>query len=188
MSTEKHGFIDADAHILEPDDIWEKYLDPEFRDQMPRTRCWYEGEQMGFGFEIDVGGYNMPIGVPHMLTVLPGLPGAYAEYARQGFPPRVYKTAMERVGMEYMVAYPTIGLYVTSAPTLKAATAAAYRRAYNRWLHDFCVEAGNRLLGAGSLDLRDPRRSRARSDALRQGVRLQGPAYQSRAGRRPPSV
>jgi predicted TIM-barrel fold metal-dependent hydrolase len=156
MSTEKHGFIDADAHILEPDDIWEKYLDPEFRDQMPRTRCWYEGEQMGFGFEIDVGGYNMPIGVPHMLTVLPGLPGAYAEYARQGFPPRVYKTAMERVGMEYMVAYPTIGLYVTSAPTLKAATAAAYRRAYNRWLHDFCVEAGKRLLGAGSLDLRDP--------------------------------
>lgn len=155
--SKQHGFIDADSHILEPDDIWERYLDPEFRDEMPKTRCWYEGEQsMGFGFTIDVGGYNMPIGVPHGLTVLPGLAGAYAEYAREGFPPRVYKTAMERVGMEYMVAYPTIGLYVTSAPTLKAATAAAYRRAYNRWLHDFCTEAGDRLLGAGSLDLRDP--------------------------------
>ena len=73
--SKQHGFIDADSHILEPDDIWERYLDPEFRDEMPKTRCWYEGEQsMGFGFTIDVGGYNMPIGVPHMLTVLPGLP------------------------------------------------------------------------------------------------------------------
>jgi len=155
MSTEQHGFIDADSHILEPDDIWEKYLDPEFRDEMPRTRCWYEGEQMGFGFEIDSGGYNMPIGLPHMLTVLPGVPAAYAEYARLGFPPHVYRTAMERIGMEYMVAYPTVGLYVTAAPNLKPATAAAYRRAYNRWLHDFCTEAVPRLLGAGPLDLRD---------------------------------
>ena len=148
--SKQHGFIDADSHILEPDDIWERYLDPEFRDEMPKTRCWYEGEQsMGFGFTIDVGGYNMPIGVPHGLTVLPGLAGAYDEYARQGFPPRVYKNAMERVGIEYMVAYPTIGLYSYAAPTLKGATAAAYRRAYNRWLHDFCTEAGQRLVGAG---------------------------------------
>ncbi len=165
MDTEQHGFIDSDAHILEPDDIWEKYLDPEFRGEMPRTRCWYEGEQMGFGFEIEVGGYDMPIGVPHMLTVLPGLPAAYAEYARQGFPPHIYRAAMERVGMEYMVAYPTVGLYVTAAPTLKAATAAAYRRAYNRWLNDFCKDAGPRLLGAGSLDLRDP------EEAAREAVR-----------------
>jgi uncharacterized protein len=153
---QQHGFIDSDAHILEPIDIWEKYLDPEFRDEMPRTHCEYSGEPLGFSFEIDVGGYNMPIGVPHQPTILPGLGGAYAEYAREGFPPHVYRTAMERVGMEYIVVYPSIGLYVTAAPTLKPATAAAYRRAYNRWLHDFCTEAGKRVLGAGSLDLRDP--------------------------------
>jgi predicted TIM-barrel fold metal-dependent hydrolase len=34
--------------------------------------------------------------------------------------------------------------------------AAAYRRAYNDWLHDFCSEGDRRLIGAGAIDLRDP--------------------------------
>ena len=95
------------------------------------------------------GGVGKPI-------IMPGLGEAYDEYARQGFPPRSYVDAMERVGIEYMVVYPTAGLYSCAAPTLSGATAAAYRRAYNNWLYDFCTEAGQRLVGAGSLDLRDP--------------------------------
>ncbi len=35
------------------------------------------------------------------------------------------------------------------------AVAAAYRRAYNNWLFDFCREAGPRVVGTGSIDLRD---------------------------------
>ena len=38
---------------------------------------------------------------------------------------------------------------------MAAGTAAAYRRAYNNWLHDFCVQAGGRVFGAASVDLRD---------------------------------
>ncbi len=32
------GAIDADGHVLEPPDIWEKYIDPEFRDRAIRVR------------------------------------------------------------------------------------------------------------------------------------------------------
>ena len=35
-------------------------------------------------------------------------------------------------------------------------TAMAIRRAYNRWLGDFCVEVGHGACGAASIDLRDP--------------------------------
>ena len=28
--------IDADGHILEPLDLWDKYIDPEFRERRPR--------------------------------------------------------------------------------------------------------------------------------------------------------
>jgi predicted TIM-barrel fold metal-dependent hydrolase len=62
---------------------------------------------------------------------------------------------MERTGIDYMVVYPTAGLLTTAVPNLAADTAAAYRRAYNNWLHDFCCDAGGRVFGAASVDLRD---------------------------------
>ena len=30
-----YNVIDADGHILEPLDLWEKYMDPKFRDRAP---------------------------------------------------------------------------------------------------------------------------------------------------------
>ncbi len=42
MSTHRQfpytGAIDADGHILEPPDIWEKYIDPHYRDRAIRLR------------------------------------------------------------------------------------------------------------------------------------------------------
>jgi predicted TIM-barrel fold metal-dependent hydrolase len=67
----------------------------------------------------------------------------------------MYKLAMERTGIDYMVVYPSAGLLTTAVPELAADTAAAYRRAYNNWLHDFCSAAGGRVFGAASVDLRD---------------------------------
>ena len=31
-----YNVIDADGHILEPLDLWAKYMDPRFRDRAPR--------------------------------------------------------------------------------------------------------------------------------------------------------
>ena len=34
----KHGFriIDAEMHVMEPVDLWERYIDPEFKARAPR--------------------------------------------------------------------------------------------------------------------------------------------------------
>jgi uncharacterized protein len=157
-------FIDADSHILEPNNIWERYLEPEFRSEMPRIYTGYYEEtakgkktDLAFYNDVSVGGVDMPLeGVFGSPIIMPGLGEAYDDYARQGFPPRCYVDAMERIGIDYMVVYPTAGLYSCAVPTLSGAAAAGIRRAYNNWLHDFCSEAGERLVGAGSLDLRDP--------------------------------
>ena len=63
---------------------------------------------------------------------------------------------MDRTGIDYMVLYPTTSLYTTHAGSLHADVAAVYRRAYNNWLHDFCSDGDQRLVGAGAVDLRDP--------------------------------
>ena len=31
-----YNVVDADGHILEPFDLWERYMDPAFRDRAPR--------------------------------------------------------------------------------------------------------------------------------------------------------
>ncbi len=170
-----YKFFDADAHILEPDDLFEKYLEPKFRARMPRAWTGYKGEPPAWGIEVitptehcDGGACEMPFGrdndpvndpelaLAFKSVVLPGHDVAYSEIARQGFQPQAYAGALNRAGIDYMVVYPTAGLWYTHDPHLDAATAAAYRRAYNNWLHDFCSAAGPRALGAASIDLRDP--------------------------------
>ena len=37
--------IDADGHVLEPPDVWEKYIDPAFRDRAIRLRLNDEGKE-----------------------------------------------------------------------------------------------------------------------------------------------
>ena len=34
--TRAYNIVDADGHILEPLDLWDKYIDPEFRERRPR--------------------------------------------------------------------------------------------------------------------------------------------------------
>jgi uncharacterized protein len=170
-------FIDSDAHVVEPNDLFEKYLEPKFRQWIPEAWANYAGRPLGFGFKIVIETPNgtrqvMPFGNdpmneealarcggvafdPGARVALPGHDEAYAEFAREDFPPRLYPLAMDRAGIDYMVVYPTVGLLSTAAPELAPDAAAAIRRAYNDWLHDFCSETSGRVFGAASVDLRD---------------------------------
>jgi len=172
-----YRFIDSDAHVIEPADMFEKYLEAKFRSPMPIAQTDYRGEPLAFSFKLVIpsasgGEYVMPFGrdpldAPALARTggasfdagspiaLPGHDEAYAEFARHGFPPEMYKLAMERTGIDYMVVYPSAGLLTTAVPELAADTAAAYRRAYNNWLHDFCSATEGRVFGAASVDLRD---------------------------------
>ncbi len=151
-----HRYIDADSHVLEPADMWQKYLEPKYRRFAPAHAVGYRGNPPGFFLNIKIGGSVMPTFQMPEVVQMPGLEEAYGDYMRRGFGPDCYATALDRTGMDFMVLYPTIGLYATAVPGLSAEVAAAYRRAYNNWLYDFCKAAGPKFIGAGSVDLRDP--------------------------------
>src|SRR5687767_3124890 len=40
-----YNIIDADGHVLEPIDLWEKYMDPAFRDRAPRLFVDTDGKE-----------------------------------------------------------------------------------------------------------------------------------------------
>jgi predicted TIM-barrel fold metal-dependent hydrolase len=148
----KQGFriFDSDLHIMEPADLWPRYLDPEFRDRAPR------------GLSEVVRDIRMagPDGVHWgRVRTAGGGPGRahrrdedrYGPFEARGWSAESQLEAMDTEGIDVAVLYPSRGLYALTVPDLDPRLAAALARAYNDWLHDFCRIAPERLLGAGML-------------------------------------
>ena len=176
---ERFRFIDADAHVFEPEDIWDNYLEKKFQGQVTSWVNYKRASEdnraanlgdadsddpIAFGVRIEVNGEVMPSSAVARdrnefiaaREPLPGLGDAYEEWAKIGFPAGVYKGIMDNSGIDYMILYPTVGLWSAHGTKTDAELGAAIRRAYNSWLGDFCKDAGNRVFGAASIDLRDP--------------------------------
>ena len=158
----KHGFkiLDSDMHIMEPPDLWERYIDGKFKQQAPRGvtsdnvrdlrmvypdgRDWartttrQNNSARGQNF-----GRNQEI---------------YRAHAERGWTAEVQLEAMDIEGIDGAVLYPTRGLRALVVVDMNAGFAAALARAYNDWLYDFCRKDPDRLIGAGMIspyDMKD---------------------------------
>ncbi|HVN85172.1 MAG TPA: amidohydrolase family protein [Candidatus Binatia bacterium] len=143
--------IDADGHVLEPPDLWERYIDAEFRHQAPK----------GFGvMSMEVLGHRMPDVPGGLSDVAPdyttGPTARYGFAAKQGFNAPSQVEALDIEGIDIAVLYPSRGLYAASVDDIPPRLAGAICRAYNRWLAEFCQFAPARLFGAGMISLHDP--------------------------------
>ncbi len=154
----KHGYqiIDAEMHVMEPVDLWQRYIDPAFKARAPRRlneRRWdirtvVEGEVMA----------AMPGGDWPALTDAEekALFERYAEEIARNFDPPSQIKAMDKEGLDLAVLYPTSGMYVIAFDTMDPAFAAAACRAYNDWLYDYIQAADPaRLFGAAIVSPHD---------------------------------
>ena len=162
MSTQKIGpAVDADGHILEPADLWQKYIDPKYRDRAVRIDHDEKGwEVLMFdnkpaevvrGTLGALGGVGMnpdEFFIPGNKTYIEGCPpGSYDPKARL--------KVMDDEGIDIAMLYPTIGIFWEGwVQDPKLAT--AYSRAYNRWLVDFCSYDKKRLFPIAHISLLDP--------------------------------
>ncbi len=159
-----NGFriIDVDSHVMEPDDLWERFMDRRFEPWFPKSRRitpeWPYFAQLEVAGNSYKGGQRMdevkfvtPSDGGERLTVTE----AYAHWINNGFSARSYLDYMDMAGIDHMFVYPTIGLPIVAQPNLDARLAAAIRRAYNSWLSEFISEGDGRIHGVGALDLRE---------------------------------
>ena len=153
------GAIDADGHILEPPDVWQKHIDPKYRDR-------------AIGLATDANGWEIVMidGRPSRLLP-PGFAGTLGGMGdKQIFPgpERTYvrcapfgsmnaKERVERItneGMRAAILYPTLGI-LWESEVKDPELAGAYCRAYNRWIVDFCSDSGGRLVPIAHITLGD---------------------------------
>jgi len=150
----KNGFrvFDSDMHIMEPPDLWHRYIDSRFKERCPR------GLTEGVRDLRIVGPDGRPWGMPFIDREFrpPGHIYARTEeffrpYNERGWTSEVQLDAMEQEGIDMAVLYPSRGLHALSRSDIDTELAAAVARAYNNWLYDFCQADPDRLLGAGMI-------------------------------------
>lgn len=138
--------IDCDAHIMEPADLWQRYLEPQFRDRAIRIEDIDGVESLIIGEQVVLAGRLAGLGGAH----LPREQMATGNFRyADGCPEASYDPAariklMDEWGVDRAVLFPTIG--ILPFPTEDMALANAYCRAYNTWQAEFHQSAGNRVV------------------------------------------
>ena len=160
MSSEALVTADSDMHVIEPPDLWQRYIAPEFRHAAPVGMTELRRDlrvKVKSQILLKIGPVR-PLR-EHSGTGIgwrPDQDEAYASAEARGWDATAQLEAMDREGMDLAVLFPSRGLFVLAlestavagADGLEPEFAAAIARAYNDWLHDFCKASPERLYGA----------------------------------------
>jgi predicted TIM-barrel fold metal-dependent hydrolase len=133
----RDGFriIDCDRHVMEPADMWERYLDRPFRHYVG----WLVQATDTIGARINDATWR----------------GAFSYAIARGFDSQAYLDDLDREGIDVVVLFSTAGLGFCWYDDLDPEFSAALCRAYNNWLYDYCSIAPDRLFGMMLLPLQD---------------------------------
>ncbi len=153
--------VDADGHVLEPRDTWQKYIEPNLRDRAIRIEKDDEGVEVLLvddrphmalrGRLGALGGIGMDS--EDLMTV--GQRSYEDGCPRGGYDPSARLAVMDDEQIDMALLYPTIGI-AWEGIVRDPAIATAYSRAYNRWIVDFCSHDRRRLVPIAHICLKDP--------------------------------
>jgi predicted TIM-barrel fold metal-dependent hydrolase len=150
---------DSDLHVMEPADLWQRYIDPAWKHAAPVGLT-----ELRRDMRVKVKSHVMlRIGPVRPMREAPRViwntdQERLLERAEaRGWDSASQLEAMDAEGLDLAVLFPSRGLFVLGldspqmmgADGLEGELAAAIARAYNDWLADFCKPAPTRLLGAG---------------------------------------
>ena len=153
----RDGFkvLDSDMHVLEPPDLWQRYIDPEFKSQAPVGKTDKIADLQMVGPDGKVWGRTQEVYRDTYQrrgsTDFVKNEDRYRPFEEKGWTPEVQLDGMAQEGIDVAVLYPSRGLFALTVPDLEPRLAAAIARAYNNWLYDFCQKDPSRLLGAGMI-------------------------------------
>ena len=119
----KNGFkvLDSDMHILEPPDLWQRFIDSKFKDYAPSGTTDHVRDLRLVG--PDGRAWGRPVDPPPETIPPPGHifernQKLFKPHMEQGWSPQVQLDAMDEEGIDLAVLYPSRGLNVLSIPAM----------------------------------------------------------------------
>ena len=133
----RNGFrvIDADGHFYEPEDLWDKYLSPEFQDRRPKVARMLGNSMVQF--EGEEGG------VSRSEKLFSEMDNKFGHAFRDGWTLESRIKDMDTEGWDIQVCLPTKA--VSLPAFIPDDVQGAMCCAYNSWAHDFCSGAPQRI-------------------------------------------
>ena len=160
--------VDADGHVIEPADLWEKGLPSHLSDRGIRLR-W--NEETGFD-ECTLEGRMVTdrglVGLGNAGETFEdfGRGRHYEDLNPAGFDPQERVKVLDSEGIDVSVMYPGMGLKLGGIqdPELAVHSCAVY----NDWIADWCATAPDRLKGVGALPMQDPKEAAREAHRIRR--------------------
>jgi predicted TIM-barrel fold metal-dependent hydrolase len=140
-----YQIIDADCHVLEPIDLWEKYLEPAFKNRAPSPEMKVDGQIIYHKVSRELQDEGLKV----MLRDI-------KSYGICSYDPESQVKAIAKMGADVSFLYPTMGLWLFAVDTMEPQLAGAFVRAYNNWLRDFCSYDPQILRGVGAINPHSP--------------------------------
>lgn len=155
MTNNGMKIMDSDMHVLEPSDLWQRFIEPKYRDYAPIGATRYEGDLAltHEGRLISPAGQEdlYRIDMVDAMSSKHGRTEIFKDYERRNWSPDTQVDGMDREGIDKAVLFPSRGLYAHAKEYDDDKLAAAISRAYNNWLAQFCSYAPERMYGAAML-------------------------------------
>ncbi len=164
--TTKKGFavFDSDSHVVEPREVWEKYLEPEYR-TLGKFALWREEGEYNSYLKVNGKMFRdtMNCNIPRHAIWRPGMtwdqvgdldPNRRHAMNEGASNPQARLRDMDAMGVDQTFLYPTWfaeGFHLVEDPDVAYALA----RAYNNWIADFCKAASDRLFAAAMIPLQN---------------------------------
>jgi predicted TIM-barrel fold metal-dependent hydrolase len=162
-------FVDCDMHIMEPPDLFARYLDPKFKDRVllpidadgraKRGTIVIDGLPTTQDAEMQQYRKRSRPGTTHSTQPLSG--SRLADTGRLDFAiKREYNAEAQVMGMEIegvdiAVLYPTSGLSLIARDGLDPQLSLGLCQAYNNWIHEFCQWSPDQLKFVAMLPVHD---------------------------------
>lgn len=151
--------IDAHGHILEPADLWVNYLEPKYKSRAITFARTDKGvEYMIFDgkpspYSYGVGPFSAGTGRPYEELCTPGAFG-YFDGPAGAYEPQARLRYLDEYGIDKTLIFPSAGL-IWGSTVKDIELNAAYTRAYNNWMLDFCSADPHRLIPAALVPILD---------------------------------
>jgi predicted TIM-barrel fold metal-dependent hydrolase len=151
--------VDTDAHMMEPEWMWERYTEDVYKSQAPKIGIIPESQRRGFmvegeSFVREKGKY--PMAAPAFFAAVKKAMERFERAAKSGFSAQTRLEDMDAQGVDVQVLYPTIAGQMLGREFRDTKLLAACVRAYNNWACDYASAAPDRLRWAAALPMQDP--------------------------------